>query len=281
MLTLKLPGVADSFREPQANVQLGISVHVATHAGAREERGRHLAAARGAGGPRDARQGRQRRRCGPRCRHHAHRRRAHVQRHRLRRVRDPLGRAAPRGTECLGTLARGLDAGALQGPRCDAAARMGCGHRARRAVGVGHAFEALRKASLRGPLRGRHPLRARKLHGLAHHGYELGAPGAQLQGLLGILLDVPAEGPRALSRRALLLPAAGRNARGHRIHQGRQLLSRPHRGAHRAREQRRRRRHDDGRPRRAPGRLDRSDRGRVSRLPPARDAAQRARVSRR
>ena len=39
-----------------------------------------------------------------------------------------------------------------------------------------------------------------------------------------------------LSGRALLLPAAGRDARGHRRHQGRELLPRPARRAHRARQ---------------------------------------------
>ncbi len=249
---------------------------VPAHARPREERRRDLAAARRAGGARHAAARRQRGGRGTGRGDHAHRRRAHLERHRLGRVRDPVGRPAPGRAQRLGARAGGVDARALRGTRCDAAARMGLGDGARVRVGLGHAVQALRQASLRGALRARHPLRARKLHGLADHRVELGAAGAGPQGVLGVLLDLPAQGPRALSGRALLLPAAGRDAGGHRRDEGRELLPRGARRAHRARQPLRRRRDDAGRPGRSRLRLGRPDLDRLPRLPAARDAAERA-----
>ena len=87
------------------------------------------------------------------------------------------------------------------GRKRDAGARLGLGHgpRLRRRRGS-RCRKRYGKLPFEDALRARHPLRARKLHGLADHGDELGAAGAELQGLLGILLDLPAQGPRAVSR---------------------------------------------------------------------------------
>src|SRR6185503_883032 len=145
-----------------ADVLLAISLSVAADAGAGEERGRHLAAARRLRRARDARQGRQRRGRGARRRDHAHGRRADLERHRLRRLRDPLGRPAAGRPERLGPLARGLDARAFRGTEDHAHARLGFGDGARRALGVDRALEALRQAPVRGPVRSGDPLCARK-----------------------------------------------------------------------------------------------------------------------
>src|SRR6185503_9457455 len=102
----------------------------------------------------------------------------------------------------LGPLARRLDARALREAQDDAGARLGRGERAGMRIGLDRALAPLRQAPVRGALRARDPLCARKLHGLADHCGELGAPGAELQELLRVLLDLPAQGPRALPRRA-------------------------------------------------------------------------------
>jgi gamma-glutamyltranspeptidase/glutathione hydrolase len=93
---------------------------------------------------------------------HAHRGRAHLERHRLGRFRHPLGRSAPRGHQRLGPLARRLDSGTLRRAQRDADAGMGRGHRPGLRLGVGDALQALRQAALRGPVRIRDQVRARR-----------------------------------------------------------------------------------------------------------------------
>ena len=199
------------------------------------------------------------------------------QRHRLRRLRDPLGRQAAGGTQRLGPLARGLDAGALHGTerRCPRSA--GTRSRCRAACRRGSALsQALRQAAVRAALR----VRASATRARASWSRRSPRPAGRARRRTS---------RASRSSRWTFLPKDRAPYAGERFycpqqaetleeiaaHQGRELLPRRARRAHRAREPGRRRRDDRRGPRRAPVRLGRSDLDRVPRLPPARDAAQR------
>ena len=108
-------------------LRLVAALRVAAPADLRAQRRRDVAAARHAGGHRNARARRQRRRRGAGNGDHAHRRRAVQQRHRLRPVRHPLGRQATRRPERVGPRARGVVAIAVPRSHRHARARLGHG----------------------------------------------------------------------------------------------------------------------------------------------------------
>ena len=89
---------------------MGPAVRVAAQTCAGNQRGVHVATARGPGGSSDARRRRQRGRCGHRHRDRLDGGGAGLQRHRLRRLRHRLGWSATARAERVGTLARRMDA---------------------------------------------------------------------------------------------------------------------------------------------------------------------------
>ena len=179
------------------NFDWATALPVAAAADPRAQRRRHLAAARHAGGHRDAPARRQRRRRRARDRDRADRRRAVQQRPRQRPLRDRLGRARARRPQRVGPRARGGDAGALRRPERDAAARLGSGHDSRRGLRLGRAVAALRHAAVRRPVRAGDPLRARRLRGVADRRRKMGAGGAGAAARPRVRRALPAARPRA------------------------------------------------------------------------------------
>ena len=105
-------------------------------------------------------------------------------------------------------------------------------------VRVGDALQALRQAAVRGRCSSpRSATRARATWSRRSPRSSWAQPGARTSSSFSEFCWTFLPKDRApLRRRALLLPAAGRDARGDRRHQGRELLPRRARRAHRARQ---------------------------------------------
>ena len=113
-----------------------------------------------------------------------------------------------RRPECVGPRARGVVAERdSRGQHRDARARLGHGDDSRRGLRLGRAVEALRQAAVRGPVRARDPLRARRLSRVAGRRGEMGARGAADAAGPGLARALPAARPRAAAGRALRLAA--------------------------------------------------------------------------
>jgi hypothetical protein len=226
------------------------SLCLAAHAGACEERRRHLAAPRRAGGPRGPREGR----ATPWDAALAAAITLTVveptsKRHRLRRLRDPLGRREARGSQRFGPARRrgwtperfaGRTAMPVQG--WDSVTVPGCVS----------AWVALSKRYGQAPPSA---ISSRPPSATRGDGFVVSPitalswarAGAGPQGLLGVRVDLPAQGPRAPGRaKRFYCPQQAEDARGNRGHPRRELLPRQARRAHRPRGPGRRRRPHGG-----------------------------------
>ena len=84
------------------------------------------------------------------------------------------------GLNASGRAPRGWSPRALRGPRRHAGARLGFGHRARRGFRLGGAAREIRPLAVRGPVRARDPLCARRLSRHARDRAHVGRAGAEL-----------------------------------------------------------------------------------------------------
>ncbi len=149
---------------------------MAAQARAGAQRRLHVPAAGSAGGAGDARRRWQRGRRGAGRRDHPDLGRAGVQRHRLRRLRDRVGRRAVAWVECLGAFAGGVDAGVLRG-QPGSCARLEFGDRARCGIGLDRIARPVRQVAVCTDLRAGDPLRPRWVPRLPDGGRAVGEAG--------------------------------------------------------------------------------------------------------
>ena len=174
--------------------------------------------------------GRQRGRRGPGHRDHADARRAGVQRHRLGRLRHRLGRQAAARPECLGPLARGVDAGVLRRQR-GSGARLELGDGAGRGVGLGRTACQVRQACRSSGSSSRRSATAATGSSSRRRSPRSGpAQVPELTGAAGLRRGVSAGRPRARAGGAVPVSRARGDAGEDRGDEGRGVLSRRARG---------------------------------------------------